>query len=111
MQVRIVNGLIVVRNMSSSCPVYGDTLRALSCLDSSPLTRRWMLCNSVLESLSAQVFGDSDTEPDERLVTSESRGAEAGLVFIPSAFRSMALLAMGGRAVVSKVLSGTLAKE
>lgn len=98
MQVRSVNGLLVVN-------VYGDTLRALSGLDSSPLTSRWMLCNSLLESFSEQGFGDSDTEPDERLVISESRAAEA------SPFRSMALLAIGGTAVVSKVLSGTLGKE
>lgn len=69
-----------------------------------------MLCNSVLESFSAQVFGECDTEPDERLVTSESRAAEVGLVVITSPFRSMAELAMGGTAVVSKELSGTFGK-
>lgn len=89
--------------------VYGDTLRARSGLGSSPLTRRWMLCSSELESFSVQVFGDSETE--ERLVTSESRAAEAGLLFIPSPFTSRPPLPMGCIAVVSKVLSGTLGNE
>lgn len=93
MQVRGVNGFLVVG-------VYGDTLRALSGLDSSPRTRRWMLCNSLLDSFSEQGFGDS-----ERLVISGSRAAEA------SPFRSMVLLAMGGTAAVNTVLSGTLGKE
>ncbi len=80
--------------------VYGDTLRALSGLDSSPRTRRWMLCNSLLDSFPGQALGDSDTEPDERLVISGSRAAEA------SPFRSM-----GGTAAVNTVLSGTLGTE
>lgn len=70
-----------------------------------------MLCNSLLESFSAQFFGDSDTEPDERLVTSQSRATEPGLGAVLSPFRSTAPLVMGGIAVVSKVLSGTLGKE
>jgi len=89
MQVRVVNG---------NEWVYGETLRARSGLDSSPLTSRWMLCNSVLESRSPQGFG----EPGERLVTSESR-----LEF----FGSTVPLAMAGMAVVRRVLSGTPARE
>lgn len=74
-----------------------------------------MLCSSLVESFSEQVFGESETDPDEiveeRLVTSdvESRVADTGLVAIPSPFISMALLAIAGIVVVSKVLlSGTL---
>lgn len=94
--------------------IYGDTLLGLSCFESSPLTRRWILCNSLVESFSEQVLGEMETEPDDmvddRLVTSEveSRVAETGLVAILSPFRSAALLAMDGMAVVSRVLSGTL---
>lgn len=74
-----------------------------------------MLCNSLVESFSEQVFGDSDTDPDDmvedRLVTSEveSRVADTGLEAIPSPFISIALLAIVGMVVVSRVLlSGTL---
>ena len=90
--------------------VYGDTLRALSCLESSPLTRRWILCSSLLASFSEQVFGEIEEMVDERLVTSEveSRVAETGLVAMPSPFNSAPPPAMDGMAVVSKVLSGTL---
>lgn len=71
-----------------------------------------MLCKSLFESLSEPVFGERDTEPDdmveERLVTSdvESKVADTGLEAMTSPFRSM-----GGMAVVSKVLSGTLGNE
>lgn len=73
-----------------------------------------MLCNSLVESFPEQVFGDRETEPDDmvddRLVTSEVESwvAETGLMAMPSPFSSVALLAMEGMAVVSRVLSGTL---
>ncbi|TNN81178.1 hypothetical protein EYF80_008512 [Liparis tanakae] len=79
-----------------------------------PLTSRWMLCSSLAAaSFSVQVFGDMGTEPedmvDEWLVTSdvESRVTpETGLAGTPpSPFSSPA---MGGIAVVSSVLSGTV---
>lgn len=71
-----------------------------------------MLCSSLFESFSDPVFGERDIEPEdiveERLVTSdvESNVAETGLEAMMSPFRSM-----GGMAVVSKVLSGTVGNE
>lgn len=73
-----------------------------------------MLCKSLVESFPEKVFGDRETEPDDmvddRLVTSEVESwvAETGLMAMPSPFSSVALLAMEGIAVVSRVLSGTL---
>lgn len=46
---------------------YGEPLRGLSWCESSPLTRRWMLCSSLAASFSVQVFGDMETEPDDML--------------------------------------------
>lgn len=72
-----------------------------------------MLCNSLVASLSEQVFGDIETEPDDmvedRLFTSkvESRVAETGLVAMPSPFSSALRPAMEGIAVVRRLLSGT----
>lgn len=76
-----------------------------------------MLCSSFAASFSVQVFGDTETEPedmvDEWLVTSdvESRvTADTGLAgTMPSPFSSAPLPAMAeGMAVVSSVLSGTV---
>lgn len=76
-----------------------------------------MLCSSLAASFSVQVFGDTETEPedmvDEWLVTSdvESRvTADTGLAgTMPSPFSSAPPPAMEeGMAVVSSVLSGTV---
>lgn len=89
----------------------GELLLDLSCLESSPLTRRWIFCSSLLASFSAHSFGDKETDPEDRvedlLVSSESRAAEAGLATRLGAFPSRVPLGNVWRAVVSRLpLSG-----
>ena len=75
-----------------------------------------MLWSSFAASLSVQVFGDMDTDPedivDEWLVTSDVESkvtADTGLAgTMPSVFSSVPVLAMEGMAVVSRVLAGTV---
>lgn len=86
----------------------GEPLLDRSCLESSPLTRRWIFCSSLLASLSGHSLGDNETDPEDKvedlLVISESRAAEAGLGTRLGPFPSMVPLESEWRAVVRRLL-------
>lgn len=89
---------------------YGDPLLDLSCLESSPLTKRWMFCSSLVDSFSEHIFGERETDPkdivEDLLLTSEAESiaAEIGLVAMLLGLGSPALLAIVCSAVVRRVL-------